>query len=158
MNVRLILLACLAYLSMSLADIFRYQICPGSSDKKPLTIIRENPVRIRYTLLRGVEAGFPDLSDKFYLAKAQRVKISYTITLWSMLTCFLRTTVVIDGKQQRELNYITNDTQERTHSVSYDVWMEEGFHYLYVEYFTNGNIVNMPANSQGNWFYSLLQI
>lgn len=123
MTVRFILLALLTYLTMGLADIFRYQICPGSANKKPSTVIRYNPVRIRYTLLRGVEAGFPDLSDKFYLAKAQRVRIFYTITLWSMLPCYLRTTVIIDGKQQRELNYVTNDTQERTHSVSYDVWM-----------------------------------
>jgi uncharacterized membrane protein len=86
---------CLLYQVLSLADITREEVC-STSGQKTVTVVRYNPVRNAYALLRGVDAGYPDLSDKFYLPKAQRVKIFYTINAWATAQCSLATSVVID--------------------------------------------------------------
>lgn len=87
------------YQVLALADITREEVC-SSSGQKTVTVVRYNPIRFAYALLRGVDAGFPDLNDKFYLPKAQRVRIFYTINLWSTTQCSLATSVMVDEKRQ----------------------------------------------------------
>lgn len=40
LTARTLVLSLIICIAMSLADIFRYQICPGTPDKKPFTVIR----------------------------------------------------------------------------------------------------------------------
>lgn len=60
------------------------------------TVVRETPIQGRYTLVISTWSIFPDLHDRFYLGKAQRVNIFYTITSWTPNLCSWWTKVRID--------------------------------------------------------------
>lgn len=86
-------------------------------------VIRQTPIIGAYTLVKGISSVFPDLHDRFYLGKAQRVGIFYTITSWTPDNCAFQTFVKIDGKVNPVFNYVSSVSYERTHTMRYSVWL-----------------------------------
>ena len=98
-------------------------------------------------LLELTLRGFPELSDKFNLKTAQRVRISYRITLWLESSGnYFWTRLKIDGKVYGQFNFVTSITLERTHYVADEVWLEKRTHEIKVEYSTLKSITNIPPN------------
>jgi hypothetical protein len=78
---RIIVLCLLVCLVWSEPTVIFREVPAGEG--QATTVVRETPIQGRYTLVKETWSIFPDLHDKFYLAKAQRVSIFYTITSWT---------------------------------------------------------------------------
>ena len=113
-----------------------------------MTIVRENPIRGNYSLIQSDKNwnNFPYLIDNFYLAHAQRVRVFYTISIftggeWNFQTC-----VYIDNKRYPIFNQFSVAKYQVTHTVQRDIWLEKGNHEVKVMYWTNGVFRNQLAN------------
>jgi hypothetical protein len=79
-------------------------------DELVTRVIRESPVLNSYTLVQSRSSIFADLHDKFYLPKAQRVRIFYTITTrtdFSDTWIALQTHVYINGVIQHPFTVVS---------------------------------------------------
>ena len=80
-KVLLLLVLCVLY-GQGQTYLNRYRECYPSGES-PQTIVRLTPMNIWYSLAVALSyRGFPELHDRFYLKRAQRVEIEYKITTW----------------------------------------------------------------------------
>ena len=114
----------LVWLVHAQTDVSRYREC-FDSGTNPETIVRVTPMKIWYSLAGITTAyrGFPELHDKFFLKKAQRVKIEYKINIWFLKTGLFWTRLKINNKVQEPSYFVTTITHERTHFYSDLVWL-----------------------------------
>lgn len=103
---RTIILCLLACLVCSEPTVIFREVPVGEG--QATTVVRETPIQGRYTLVKNTWSIFPDLHDRFYLGKAQRVNIFYTITSWTEGNiCSWWTQVKVDDVTEPVFNIAT---------------------------------------------------
>ena len=136
----------------------RYRQC-AASGTNPLTVVRLTPMKIWYSLsATSYWRCFPQLNDKFYLKKTQRVKILYKIVTWFHATSQFLTRLIIDNSVQDQFNQATTNTLERTHEHEDMVWLYRGWPEFRVEYIATHGTSNRPPNGHSLYHYSALKI
>jgi hypothetical protein len=71
---------------------------------------------------------FPDMNIKFYLSHKQFVNIAYHISMRTGGNDFFKTRVLIDGQDNPFFRMVTGYLYWRTHSVSHQIYLTEGWH------------------------------
>ena len=124
-----LLIFCIVLLNVysvtTITDVHRYKMPLFDSSKASMeTVVRETPVNISFSLGHSSDfQGFPELRDKFTLKIAQRVRISYRISLWLSSAAWFWTRLKINGVIYNQFNVVSGNTYERTHFMWDDVWL-----------------------------------
>ena len=126
---------------------------------RPQTVVRQIPMKITFSLQSTGwnYRGFPELRDKFELKTAQRVRISYRVTIWTPKVTRFYTRLRIDGQIEPSFIFMTCHTQERTHFAMNDIWLSKGWHYIDLEYCLGDATSGQPANGK-SYHYNELKI